>query len=129
MPPYEAAGLAAALFKPAKDDHGKHKTGKLVVRKRVSDPSDPSKRFERGGFVFQVLDSANQPVGGQFTSDSTGRAIAPVELTIGQSYTLQEVASTFVQNVQLTPVPFQMDKRHKELLVINQVTQPNTPYG
>jgi Dyp-type peroxidase family len=129
VPPYEQAGLAAALFKALKDDHGKQKTGKLVVRKRVTDPSDSSKRFERGGFVFQVLDSTGQSVGGQFTSDSTGRAIAPVELTIGESYTLQEVTSNFVQNVQLNSVPFQMDKRHKELLIINQVTQPNTGYG
>jgi Dyp-type peroxidase family len=128
VPPYEEAGLAAALFKASKDDRDRHKTGKLVARKRVTDPSDPSKRFERGGFVFQVVDSTGQPVGGQFTSDSTGRAIAPVELKLDESYTLQELGSP-VPNVQLTNLTFDMDKRHKELLLINQVTQPNTPYG
>lgn len=127
VPPHDNAGLAAALFK-SKRDRRTDETGKLVVRKRVTDPSDPGRRFERGGFVFQVLDSSGQPAGGQFTSDSTGRAIAPVELALGQNYTVQEVSAP-VQNVQPVSVSFEMDKHHKELMVINQVTQPNTPYG
>jgi Dyp-type peroxidase family len=128
VPPHRDAGLAAAVL-AAKTEHGKPKTGQLVVRKRVVDQADPAKQFERGGFVFQVLDAQNQPVGGQFTSDSTGRAIAPAELTIGGTYTLQEVASQLVQNVQLTNLSFEMDKPHKQLVIVNQITQPNTPYG
>jgi len=128
VPPHENAGLAASVL-AQKAEHGKPETGRLGVRKRVVDDSDSGKRFERGGFVFQVLDSQGQPVGAQFTSDSTGRAIAPAELNLGATYTLQEVASQLVQNVELTTVPFTMDKPHKELMLVNHVTRPNTPYS
>src|SRR6266496_2406098 len=37
----------------------------------------------------------------QFTNDSTGRGLCPVELQIGQPYTLQEESSPFA-NVQLS---------------------------
>jgi deferrochelatase/peroxidase EfeB len=128
VPPYDDAGLAAAVLRP-EPGGGKPKTGRLVVRKRVSDPNDPSKRFERGGFVFQVLDSNGQPVGGQFTSDSSGRAVAPEELAIGSTFTLQEVSSPFGENVQPVNVSFTMDVPHKELAIQNQIIQPNTGYG
>jgi len=128
VPPYDEAGLAAAVIAD-KSGHGKPTSGQLVVRKRVIDESDPSKRFERGGFVFQVLDAQNQPVGGQFTTDSTGRAVAPAELTIGETYTLQEIESRLVPNIQLITQAFQMDKPHKELMIVNKVTQPDTPYS
>jgi len=66
--------------------------------------------------------------GSQFASDSSGRGICPVELQVGQSYTLQELSSP-VANVQLSNTPFVMEKRRQQLRVVNQVTQPNTPYG
>ena len=59
-------GLQFASFQASLDQFD-------VVRKRVSDPADPSRRFERAGFGFQVFDSNEQPVGGEFKSDSTGR--------------------------------------------------------
>jgi Dyp-type peroxidase family len=128
VPPHDPGGLTTAVF----GDHDvkkEPKTGKLVVRKRVVDPSDANRRFDRRGFQFQVLDPNQQPIAGsQFTTDSTGRGICPVELQIGHSYTLQET-SALVPNVQLTTTPFDIDKHHKEVLVVNQVTQPNTPYG
>jgi hypothetical protein len=103
--------------------------GRLAVRKRVVDPTDPSRRFERRGFSFQVLDAQGQPLAGsQFTTDSAGRGICPVELEIGQNYTLQELASP-VANVPLNSTGFVMEKRNQQLRVTNQVTQPNTPYG
>jgi hypothetical protein len=72
VPPHHPEGLAAAVF-TAPAEHGKPTTGKLVVSKRVVDPTDPSRRFERQGFVFQVIDTSNgQPVGDQFPTDSTG---------------------------------------------------------
>jgi deferrochelatase/peroxidase EfeB len=127
VPPFKAEGLAGAVFaKEAKPKKPKH--GRLVVRKRVVDPGDPSRRFERGGFVFQVLDAQNQPVGAQFSTDSTGRAICPAELQVGQNYVLQEISSP-VANVQLQTVPFTMERRRHQLPLVNQVTQPNTPYG
>lgn len=92
------------------------------------DASDPSRRFERNGFVFQVVDAQGQPVGEQFTSDSAGRAICPAELAIGQTYSLQEVFSP-VANVQFQPVQFTMEKKRQQVPALNTVTQPNTPYG
>ena len=47
---------------------------------------------------------------------------------LGNSYILEEQFSP-VDNVVLQPVPFRMEKRTQQLRVVNQVTQPNTPYG
>lgn len=128
VPPYHKDGLAAAISNPAKEG-GRLTTGRLVVRKRVTDPSDSTRRFERQGFVFRVLDAQGQPVpNGEFTTDSAGRGICHAELQVGQSYTLQEVASP-VANVLLSNKSFIMDQRNKQLLVLNEVAQPNTPYG
>jgi hypothetical protein len=100
-----------------------------VVRKRVVDPSDPTRRFERRGFEFRVLDSQGQLVAGsEFTTDSTGRGVCPAELRRDDTYTLEEVVSP-VANVQLQQTPFTVEKRVQQLRVVNQVTQPNTPYG
>jgi Dyp-type peroxidase family len=125
VPPHNAEGLAAAVLgkqpKPRKP-----KTGRLVVRKKVIDPNDPTKRFERGGFIFQVINAQGQPVGPQFTSDSTGRAICPVELTIGETYTLQE---TPVPDRQFEPVQFAMEHKRQQVRVRNIVTAPASPYG
>jgi hypothetical protein len=127
VPPYLEEGLAAAIFAPqAKPKH--HKEGRLVVRKRVVDPTDPTRRFERGGFIFQVLDAQSQVVGQQFESDTTGRAVCPAKLQIGQTYSLQEVSSP-VTNVQLQTLPFTMERRRQQLPLVNSVAQPNTPYG
>jgi hypothetical protein len=51
-----------------------------------------------------------------------------VELTIGQNFTLHEVSSP-VANVQLIDTPFQMDTPNKQVMVVNQVTVPNTGYS
>jgi Dyp-type peroxidase family len=127
VPPYHPEGLAAAVF-IAREERART-TGRLVVHKRVVDPNDPTRRFERRGFSFQVLDAQGQPVAhSQFTTDSIGRGICPVELQIGQQYTLQEMSSP-VANVQLTNTSFTMERRNQQLRVVNQVTQPNTPYG
>jgi len=127
VPPYHEDGLAAAIF--AAPTERPRKTGRLVVHKRVVDPNDPTRRFERRGFTFQILDAQGQFVpNSQFTTDSTGRGISPVELEIGQSFSLQELSSP-VANVQLTNTPFTMESRNQQLRVVNQVTQPNTPYG
>jgi Dyp-type peroxidase family len=128
VPPHHAGGLAAAVF--AKPSSRKPKTGRLVVHKRVVDQSDPSRRFERRGFVFQILDPHGQPIANsQFESDSTGRGVCPIDLEIGQSYTLDEIESRLVANVQLTDTAFVMDKQNKQLQLVNLVVQPNTPYG
>jgi Dyp-type peroxidase family len=127
VPPYSQDGLAAALFNDRRERP--QRTGRLVVHKRVVDPNDPSRRFERRGFTFQVRDAQGQIIAGsQFATDSTGRGVCPVELAIGQNHTLDELASP-VANVQLTQTAFVMEKRNQQLHVVNQVTQPNTPYG
>jgi deferrochelatase/peroxidase EfeB len=128
VPPYDSDGLAAAVLRPDPTG-GKPKTGQLVVRKRVVDPSDSTKRFERASFVFQVIDSNGQPVGVEFSSDSTGRALAPEELVIGEVYTLREVSSPFGEKTPLQTINFTMDRPHKELSVENRFTEPHTGYG
>jgi Dyp-type peroxidase family len=129
VPPYSEAGLAAAVLPEPRRERGKPTTGRLVVHKRVVDQSDPSRRFERRGFRFQILDSQGQVVpGSEFETDSTGRGICPAELTIGQNYKLNELHSP-VPNVELTHTDFTMEHPNQQLHVPNQVTQPNTPYG
>jgi Dyp-type peroxidase family len=127
VPPFREEGLSSTVFgkqpKPRKP-----KEGRLVVHKRVVDPTDSSRRFERGGFVFQILDGQGQVVGAQFTSDSAGRAVCPTKLQLGQTYSLQELVSP-VPNVDLQTRQFQMEKSHQLLRVVNSVTQPNGPYG
>jgi Dyp-type peroxidase family len=127
VPPYDQRGLSEAVF-AERHEHGRA-AGRLVVHKRVSDPNDPSRRFERGGFGFEVLDAQGQPVpNSQFRTDSNGRGICPVALPIGQNFTLQELSSP-VQNIQLQSIPFAMEHASAQLHIVNQVTQPNTPYG
>ena len=93
VPPYETDGLAAAVLKPEPKHPDKPEAGRLVIKKRVVDPSDPSRRFERRGFAFQILDAAQQPVASAtFTTDSSGRGVCPVGLEIGQNYFAQETA-------------------------------------
>lgn len=128
VPPHHPDGLADAILTAPPSPRRPPRTGRLVVRKRVTDTNDPNRRFERGGFVFQVIDAQGQPVGGQFTTDSTGRAICPVELPLGQTYTLQEMHSP-VLNVNFVSTPFTMDRRNQQLQIANQVTQPGMPYG
>ena len=129
VPPHDPDGLAAAVMTPEPDHGNKHTTGRLVIKKRVVDPTDPSRRFERRGFAFQILDGSQQPVqGASFTTDSSGRGICPVELEIGQTYIAQETAVP-VANITATNTQLTMDKQNVEVVVVNQVTQPNTPYG
>lgn len=128
VPPHNESGLAAAVFSPPAK-RGKPTSGRLSVRKRVVDPNDPSRRFERRGFRFQIRDAQGQPLpGSEFATDSTGRGRGPVELQIGENYSLEELESP-VPNVQLQSIPFVMEKRNQLLRIENQVTQPNTPYG
>jgi hypothetical protein len=127
VPPYHPEGLAAAVF--AGRQERVPTMGRLVVHKRVVDPNDPSRRFERRGFTFQILDAQGQAVANsRFTTDSTGRGICPVELAIGQQFTVQELSSP-VANVQVTNTRFTMERRNQQLRIVNQVTQANTPYG
>jgi Dyp-type peroxidase family len=128
VPPYDARGLVAAVF--AAGNERKQKTSSLVVHKRVVDANDLGRRFERGGFAFDVLDANNQPIPGtEFVTDSTGRGRCPTKLTLGSTFTLRELRVPPGLNVQLQNVAFTMDRPNKQLHVQNQVTQPNSPYG
>lgn len=125
VPPHDSRHLAATLF----DSPGRPgREGRVVVRKRVIDPTDPRRRFERGGFTFRILDSGGQQIGDPFTTSSSGRAVFAGRLTIGGTYTLEEVHSP-IPNVTLVTMTFQMERPNKQIRVVNTVSQPNTPYG
>lgn len=127
VPPYHEDGLNTAIF-GSQPTARKPKTGRLVVHKRIVDPTDSSRRFERGGFTFHLLDAQGQPVGDEFVTDSTGRAIYAGELNLDASYRLRETSSP-VPNVQLLEHTFIMEKVNQQLRLENVVSQPNTPYG
>lgn len=128
VPPHDPDHLAASLFKLQKPGR-QPKQGRLVVKKRVVDPSDASRRFERRGFVFQILDEQGQPVGGQFMTDSTGRAVAPERLDIGRSYIVREAATNGLNVQPLGDIPLTMERSHQELRVVDQLAQTNSPYA
>src|SRR5690606_27404732 len=81
--------IGAQFFEPPADDD--RCLGRVVVRKRLENPDGQHTQGERGGFVFQLLDTAGDPVGESFTSDSTGRAVSP-PVAVGETYVLRELA-------------------------------------
>lgn len=127
VPPQHPEGLAAAVFAPSSER--RPRTGRLVVHKRVHDPNDPTRRFERAGFTFDVLDANGAAVpGSTFTTDTTGRGVCDAELAIGSNYTLRELSSA-LPNIELQNIAFTMDRPTRVLHVLNTVTQPGTPYA
>jgi hypothetical protein len=50
--------------------------GHVVVQKQLVDTNSAAVLAELGEIVFQILQNG-QPVGGQFTTDSSGRAVSP----------------------------------------------------
>jgi Dyp-type peroxidase family len=129
VPPHNEKGLVRAIF-PEGGTGRRPTTGQLVVRKRVIDPSDAARRFERRGFRFDVIDEAQGRVvvGSEFVTDSTGRGLCPVGLVNGRSYLLRELFSP-VDNILLGETRFTMERRSQLLCITNEVTQPNTPYA
>lgn len=127
VPPTHREGLAEALRPRA--TRGKPTHGRLVVNKSVTDPAEPTKRLERGGFTFRVVeqDGATVP-GAEFTTASTGRGVCPVELELGKSYRLLELASPHPLDGQ-PEVPFVMEKINQHLPVPNQLPQSSGGYG
>lgn len=101
--------------------------GRIVVRKKLVDPSGNPVRGERGGFIFQLLDSAGTPTGATFITDSTGRAVSP-PVPSGETYTLREVAV----NGPFTAAPdmsVTLAGRRLQVDVVNMATVPNPGYG
>ena len=127
VPPYEPEGLVAAIFNDRKERA--KETGRLVVHKKVRASGAPDRRFERQGFKFHVQDNTGQVIpGSEFETDSTGRGICPVELRIGETFTLVEFHSP-VPDVIPRSEQFPMDKNVKQLNFLNDVTNPTGPYG
>jgi deferrochelatase/peroxidase EfeB len=125
VPSHDSRHLAATLFDPPRRPP---KTGRLVVRKRVVDPTDPHRRFERRGFVFRIVDASGQQIGGEFVSGTNGRAVFGSDLAIGETYTVTEVSSP-IAVAPIGPVTFQMSRPNMQVRIVNTVAQPNTPYG
>ena len=127
VPPHADGGLRAALFdtssKPATP-----KTGRIVVRATVDDADDATRRFERRGFRFEVLDDRGRVVpGSELETDSTGRGQSSAELASGRTYTLQGTYSPL--GSPLAVQPFTLDRRRQTVRVVNTVVQPDTPFG
>jgi len=61
VPPYNPEGIAATL---TPTEPRKTKMGRLAINKVVRDPNDPSRRFERAGFTFEVRDASEKVIEG-----------------------------------------------------------------
>ena len=90
VPPHDDDFQAAAVFKTRRQQTPKN--GRLVIRKRVVDPTDATRRFDRRGFVFSIRDASGAEIE-QVTTDSTGRAVVSATLQIGATYTVEEVGT------------------------------------
>ncbi|WP_297736314.1 Dyp-type peroxidase domain-containing protein [Nocardioides sp.] len=127
VPPYDQDGLAAALTAAA--GPSRRRTGRLAINKVVVSPGNPGKRFERGGFTFEVRDSAGKTTvpNSQFTTQTNGRGVCQADLTVGETYQLVEVSTP--RPVEPTePIIFSMDKPNKHLRVENRIVEPNPGY-
>lgn len=128
VPPHNPEGIAATLT-PTKPH--KPKTGRLAINKVVRDPNDPSRRFERAGFTFEVRDVSGEVIeGSQFATGSNGRGVCPAELPVGHTYTLVETSSPQA-NVSLVQQQFTLEKPNLLLRVENVFQAPPPPgaYG
>jgi Dyp-type peroxidase family len=72
--PNDQRFIGAPIFDPPPPDPCS--IGIIVVQKQLLDANNQPILSELGGISFQVLQTG-QPVGPQFTTDSTGRAISP----------------------------------------------------
>ena len=127
VPPHTEGGLREALFgrsaSPQAPEHGR-----IVVRQTVVDANDATRRFERRGFRFEVLDDRGRVVpGSEVETDSTGRGRCPAELGFGRTYALQGTYSPL--GSPLTTQPFTLSRRRQTVRVVNTVVQPDTPFG
>jgi hypothetical protein len=72
--PHDDRFIGAPIFDPPPPDPCT--TGHVVVQKQLVDANGQPVLAELGGIAFQVLENG-QPVGGQFLTDSSGRAASP----------------------------------------------------
>jgi Dyp-type peroxidase family len=87
-PPKDARFIGASIFDaPPVDPCG---VGRIVVQKELLDQNGQPVLSELGGISFQVL-QAGQPVGGEFRTDSTGRAVSEL-VPRGTALTVHEVS-------------------------------------
>ncbi len=88
LPPHDDRFIGAPIFDPPPPDPCA--TGHIVVQKQLLDANGQPVLAELGGIAFQVLESG-QPLGGQFTTDSSGRAVSP-PVPRGTPLVVREVA-------------------------------------
>jgi Dyp-type peroxidase family len=89
VPPHDERYIGAPIFDPPPPDPCA--TGRIVVQKQLVDATGQPVLAELGNIPFQVL-SNGAPVGDQFVTDSTGRAISP-PVPRNEQLVLHEVAA------------------------------------
>jgi hypothetical protein len=73
-PPKYPRFIGASIFDPPPVDPCS--VGRIVVQKELLDQNGQPVLSELGGIAFQIL-QGGQPVGTEFTTDSTGHAVSP----------------------------------------------------
>lgn len=121
--PAEFVGASFLVAQPAED----RCLGRVAVRKKLVDSAGGPIKGERGGFRFQLLDAAGNPIGEPFATDSTGRALSPA-VPVGDTYTVREVAARpgFDLAPEQTVI---LERRRIQIEVINKAPGPNPGYG
>jgi len=124
--PAETDGsIATTLFKE-RGKPAKTKTGRVAVRKRLTDAATggPS-LLDLHGFSFQLTAANGAPVGGVFTTDGVGHALSD-ELPTGD-YTLTELPPR-APLTAAAPQPVALHSAREVAIVTNTVPAGTTQY-
>jgi Dyp-type peroxidase family len=122
-PPHDERYVGAPIFDPPPPDPCA--TGRIVVQKQLVDANGAPVLAELGNIAFQVVGGDGQPVGGQFMTDSAGRAISP-PVPRSQPLVVHEVAPpTGFQ--QAADVAVTLTKPAELVQVVNQLPPGPAP--
>ncbi|HTB50753.1 MAG TPA: Dyp-type peroxidase [Solirubrobacteraceae bacterium] len=122
-PPRDSRFIGAQIFDPPPVDPCG--VGRIVVQKELLDQNGQPVLSELGGISFQIL-QGGQPVGAEFTTDSTGRAVSP-PVPRGTALAVHEVSA---------PVGFQepadteitLEKARTLVRIVNHQTPGSEPH-
>ena len=115
VPPADPRFIGASMFDPAPPDPCA--TGQIVVQKQLIDPNGAPVLSELGGIAFQVLNNG-APIGGQFVTDPSGRAISP-QVPRGVPLVVHEIQPPQGFD-QTADVPISVSQAAELLVVINR---------
>ena len=131
VPPHDPDRFfAAGVFDPIAPPRGPGRTGRIAVRKRVTDQNGTPQLAELAGAGFQARNASdNQPIGDIFFTDSAGHALSP-ELPTRTPLIVAEVQLPPSQQALTPEQPITIEhRRQPPMRFENRVVSPSPGYG